>query len=254
VEPGKWTFWDPARLLPSISSPQPTSCWLPENELPREWLSGFPSAAEIVKKSLGLSNCLKLNPDQRLLKRRDCEFELFRSVEHAVESRAIRSGFADIEAFIAKAQSILQRRKARSGLSLELQTREIFLEESLVEGRHFSHQPKTELSKSPDFIFPSQGAYRDVTYPAEKLRMLATKTSCKDRWRQILNEADRIQVKHLLTLQEGISANQFREMKSANVVLVVPSPKFKFFPAEIQEELVTVESFIADVRELQASM
>jgi hypothetical protein len=248
VEPGKWGFWDPLSLFPCLIESQPTSCWLQENQIPSEWLAAFPSAAEIVKKTIKLRPHSNLNPDQRLLKRRDCEFELFRSVEHAIETRTIKAGFADIEAFIAKAQSILQRRKARSGLSLELQTREILLEERLVEGLQFDHQPKTELGKSPDFIFPSQEAYRDASFPTEKLRMLATKTSCKDRWRQILNEADRIPVKHLLTLQEGISVNQFREMKSAKVVLVVPSPKFKFFPSAIQSDLVTLESFIADIR------
>jgi hypothetical protein len=52
--------------------------------------------------------------------------------------------------------------------------------------------------------------------------MLAAKTTCKDRWRQILNEADRIPAKHLLTLQEGVSEGQFREMNDAGVRLVVP--------------------------------
>jgi hypothetical protein len=30
--------------------------------------------------------------------------------------------------------------------------------------------------------------------------MLGVKTTCSDRWRQVLAEADRIQLKHLLTL------------------------------------------------------
>ena len=47
--------------------------------------------------------------------------------------------------------------------------------------------------------------------------MLAAKTTCKDRWRQIINEADRIKLKHLITLQEGVSEAQFREMQEAGV-------------------------------------
>ncbi len=39
--------------------------------------------------------------------------------------------------------------------------------------------------------------------------MLATKARCKDRWCQILNEADRIERKHLLTLRQGVSESQF---------------------------------------------
>ena len=57
--------------------------------------------------------------------------------------------------------------------------------------------------------------------------MLAAKTTCKDRWRQILNEAARIDVKHLLTVQEGVSSPQFREMKEEGVRLVVPKTLHK---------------------------
>ena len=78
--------------------------------------------------------------------------------------------------------------------------------------------------------------------------MLAVKTTCKDRWRQILTEADRIGTKHLLTLQEGVSERQFQEMVGAGVQLVVPEPLKTSFPASVQEHLQTVESFIADIR------
>ena len=43
--------------------------------------------------------------------------------------------------------------------------------------------------------------------------MLAAKTSCKDRWRQVLAEADRIRTKHLLTLEPAISKIQTAEMR-----------------------------------------
>jgi len=49
-------------------------------------------------------------------------------------------------------------------------------------------------------------------------------TTCKDRWRQVINEADRIPEKHLFTLQPTISKNQLREMTDEKVHLVVPSP------------------------------
>ncbi len=80
--------------------------------------------------------------------------------------------------------------------------------------------------------------------------MLAARTTCKDRWRQIPNEAERIPVKHLLTLQEGVSADQFQEMKKSGVRLVVPAGSWKHYPRDIRPELTTPESFIADVRHL----
>jgi len=189
-------------------------------------------------------------PDKRLLRRRDCEFEIFRSVEEAIELPAIHVGFTTLDDFIARAQTVLQRRKARSGRSLELHTREILIEEQFREGVDFQHGPQSEPGKRPDFLFPSQAAYRDLSFPETRLRMLATKTTCRDRWRQIINEADRITVKHLLTLQEGVSEAQFREMTQANVQLVVPEPLIGKFPPAIRTDIMTLESFLGDLRVL----
>lgn len=57
--------------------------------------------------------------------------------------------------------------------------------------------------------------------------MLAVKTTCKDRWRQALNEANKINKIYLFTLQEGVSVAQFNEMRAEGVTLVVPSPLHK---------------------------
>src|SRR4030095_273751 len=119
------------------------------------------------------------------------------------------------------------------GKSLELQARAIFLEEGLVERASFSHQPESDPGKRPDFLFPSEAAYKDSNFPAGQRRMLGVKTTCKDRWRQILNEANRISEKHLLTLQEGVSESQFAEMRAANVRLVVPAPLVTAFPEKV---------------------
>nr|WP_281380210.1 type II restriction endonuclease [Prosthecomicrobium pneumaticum] len=182
------------------------------------------------------------------MRRRECEFEIFRSVEEAVELPAIRAGFTELREFISRAQAVLQRRKARSGRSLELHTREILIEEGFREGADFQHGPQSEPGKRPDFLFPSEAAYRDPAFPTTRLRMLATKTTCRDRWRQVINQADRISVKHLLTLQEGVSEAQFREMTQANVQLIVPEPLIEKFPASIRTDIVTLESFLGDLR------
>lgn len=202
----------------------------------------------IIDRLIELRSDLGLNPDQRLLRRRDCEFEIFRSVEQVAELPLIQAGFPTVDDFVARAQSILQRRKARSGRSLELHTRQIFIEERLQESVHFSHQPESDLNKRPDFLFPSEAAYKDASFPKSNLRMLAVKTTCKDRWRQIINEADRIEEKHLLTLQEGVSENQFQEMVDCKVQLVVPARLIESFPKAVRPHLQTLESFIGDVR------
>ncbi|EXL10552.1 type II restriction endonuclease [Aquamicrobium defluvii] len=252
VEPGKWAIWSPdLAAQPSLFQPQATPrarCWLDPGEIPPSWLTRFPTGAEIIRKAVELRGDTALDPDHRLIRRRDCEFEIFRSVEEAVELPGIRAGFTAIDDFISRAQSILQRRKSRSGRSLELHAREIFIEERLREDLDFAHGPESDPGRRPDFLFPSQTAYRNPAFPSAQLRMLAVKTTCKDRWRQILNEADRIPVKHLLTLQEGVSEGQFREMTEAGVQLVVPVPLVSSFPKSVQPHLQSFESFIGDVR------
>ena len=255
VEPGRFVMWSPEQ--PGLFPPEAVrraSCWLEPTEIPGEWLARFPTGADIVRKTVELRPEQGITPDKRLLRRRECEFEIFRSVEEAIELPAIHAGFATLDEFVSRAQTVLQRRKARSGRSLELHTREILIEERFREGADFQHGPQSEPGKRPDFLFPSQAAYRDPSFPAARLRMLATKTTCRDRWRQVINEADRIPVKHLLTLQEGVSEAQFREMTQANVQLVVPEPLIAKFPSSIRADIQTLESFLGDLRLLAPAL
>jgi len=183
-----------------------------------------------------------------LMQRRQCEYQIFQSIEEAVTLPVIQKGFESLNDFIAQAQTVLQRRKARAGRSLELHIRQILVEEGFKEGRDFSWQPQTERGKYPDFLFPSESDYKNLDFPSSKLNMLAVKTTARDRWRQILNEADRISVKHLLTVQQGISMKQFNEMSENGVRLVIPEPLFNDFPKSVRPSLKTFESFIADIR------
>ncbi len=240
----------PEMFRPTVHAP--TNCWLTSGAIPPEWLVKFPTGEEIISKTMELRSDRQLNPDKRLLRRRECEFDIFRSVEEAVELPVIRAGFNTVDDFTSRAQSILQRRKSRSGRSLELHARALFIEEGLLEGTQFIHQPQESDpgKRGPDFLFPSATAYADPTFPTARLRMLAVKTTCKDRWRQILTEADRIAKKHLLTLQEGVSEGQFREMTEAGVQLVVPEPLQRLFPHSLRQHLQSIESFIRDIKPL----
>lgn len=249
VEPGQSVVWS---ARPEISTPTParSTCWLAEEELPETWLTTFPSGKEIVKKCIELREWSGLSIDQKLIARRNCEFELFKSVEHVFELRNIENGFESIDAFVRRAQTILQRRKSRSGKSLELHTCEILIEEGLRENVDFQYQPESENGERPDFLFPSGAAYRNADFPKEKLRMLGIKTTLKDRWAQVLKEANRVEKKHLLTLQEGLSLNQFNNIKEANISLVVPEPLISSYHNDIQPQLITLENFIREVQGL----
>ena len=74
--------------------------------------------------------------------------------------------------------------------------------------------------------------------------MLGTKTSCKDRWRQLLPEAARIPEKHLLTLEPGISENQTNEMRAHSLQLVLPNSLHKTYNAAQQSWLMDLKTFI----------
>ncbi|WP_274585406.1 type II restriction endonuclease [Neisseria leonii] len=180
------------------------------------------------------------------------EYKLFAVFEKRDFDR-IKLNISDIDSFIHHANSFTNRRKARAGKSLELHLAHIF-EEFLLK---FSQQAKTEGKKKPDFLFPGGLEYHAkdenglFIFESDKLTMLGSKTTCKDRWRQVLNEADRIPNKHLFTLQEGISDEQIREMTEENLTLVVPKNAKNSFGVFGRTKILTLEEFIHHVQRQQ---
>lgn len=189
------------------------------------------------------------NPDRKLLDWTEVEYRLFRALEYARYGEMITRGFSTVEDFIATANQVLNRRKSRAGKSLEHHLVAIF------DGNNITYQSQavTEGNKKPDFLFPSQAAYRDTAFPTDKLISLAAKTTCKDRWRQVINEADRLRGrnKFLCTLQQGISAAQMDEMDSERVILVVPKPYIQTYPKDRQDRIWTLGKFVQFVKETE---
>ena len=83
------------------------------------------------------------------------------------------------------------------------------------------------------------------------LTMLGAKRTCKDRWRQVLSEADKITHKHLLTTQPSISEYQTEEMRASNLQLVIPRSLFGSYQPAQQSWLMDVKSFINMVKSRQ---
>ncbi|PWL29075.1 type II restriction endonuclease [uncultured Roseivirga sp.] len=198
--------------------------------------------------SFGITtNQTKSNPDKEILNWLGAEYELFKTIENDRYSELIRKPFASVEDLVKSANTILNRRKSRAGKSLEHHLEEIFKISELT----FQTQVITENNKKPDFLFPNIEAYNDSKFDDKKLVLLASKTTCKDRWRQILNEADRIKTKHLFTLQQGISKNQLNEMNKYGVQLVVPKSYLNSFPQEFRGNILTLEKFVGYVNTTQ---
>ena len=226
--------------------------WLSADEIPEDWLREKPRSLELFKMALNvLSESRDLEIGDRLLKRYECSKNVFLSWEEAAVFPKIKDMvFSSVDAFVEKAKPIVNSRKARAGYTFELNVREILVEEGFVEGTTFDHQKKSDKKKRPDFLFPNQDRYQDESFCPSKLRMLAVKTTVKERWRQILNEADRIETKHLLTLEHGVSQDQLQEMLDSRVQLVVPKPNIRRFPKEVRHNLQTLEEFFDDTKDL----
>ncbi|QLG91182.1 restriction endonuclease [Pseudomonas yamanorum] len=245
VIPGSWLFDRGDRLFAgSAHGPEVK----PSNVvIPQGWADVFPGGEEIIAYLPAAFRLAKTTPDDLIIERRVNEYKLFRQIEELHILHQVRRGFDTVDEFMQMANSVSNRRKSRSGKSLEIHLEHLFRQFDLAT---FSTQCKTEGNKRPDFIFPSCADYHDPDFPERKLRMLAVKTTCKDRWRQVLNEANRVERIHLFTLQEGVSPNQFDEMTSANVILVVPKPLHEKYPPQVRDKLMTLNAFIAETRSL----
>lgn len=193
---------------------------------------------------------LMSNPDQLLINWTKLEYRLFRAIEHDRYGADISAGFKSVDDFIVLANRVLNRRKSRAGKSLEHHLAAIFDGNKI----QYTEQGITEGNKRPDFIFPSIEDYHNMMFSIENLCTLAAKTTCKDRWRQVLNEADRLrdQNKYLCTLQQGISSSQMDEMQEEKVILVVPKPYISTYPKGKQNRIWTIHKFVQYIKEMEA--
>jgi type II restriction enzyme len=191
-----------------------------------------------------------ISDDAILIKRRKLEVSLFHAIERKHVIPTITSGFKTVEAFMEVALQVANRRKARAGQSLELNLNQIFLDRKL----RFETQAITENKKKPDFLFPSKSDYDNSLFPVKQLHMLAAKTCCKERWRQVLSEANRIPTKHLFTLQEGTTEPQLREMYDNGIVLVVPQDNISAFPVAWRTKIYSLASFVNEMKTEQVGL
>ncbi len=173
---------------------------------------------------------------------------LFRTFEkYLIGERLSRDFDGDVDGFISFSLSVQNRRKSRAGLALENHL-EILFKEC---GIRYTRTPKTENKSKPDFIFPGIEEYKTAEYDPLRLTMLGVKSSCKDRWRQVLAEADRIEKKHLLTLEAAISENQTEEMQAKNLQLVLPEELHDTYSETQRSWLMNVIQFTEFVRQRQ---
>lgn len=242
---GSWAMYD--RSGPSTAETE-DECLDKRFRLFTASLTSFPdTAAFAAEAQASLEHCiaqfLARPSDEKLTACVDAEYRLFQLVERRLCEPEIIRVFQSVDDFLATAQSILQRRKVRAGRSLEHHV------ERLLRDAGVPFDTRVEVDGTrPDILIPGRSQYLDKSYPTARLFAIGVKTTCKDRWRQVLNEARRVRNKHILTLQQGISQNQIKEMKQASVTLVVPGSLHEKYPKPCRPALLTIEAFIGEVR------
>lgn len=189
-------------------------------------------------------NFARRSLDDALMTWMETEYRLFQTAERQLCQPDIARVFRDVDDFLQTAARILNRRKSRAGRSLENHV------DHALNVAHIPHEMRPAIDGKPDIIIPSRAAYEDRNFPTEKLLLVGVKTTCKDRWRQVLNEGKRVAHKHILTMQPGISASQLDEMHRSNVTLIVPKRLHSDYPAERSMQILTVEQFVDHAREM----
>ncbi|OHX17982.1 restriction endonuclease [Chromobacterium amazonense] len=197
------------------------------------------------------------DPDNTLMAWMDHEEKLFRLYERHLVQIQLRSGFGehgdDVDAFISYSLSVQNRRKSRVGHAFEGHLDTLFRLHGLQFQQGRGKGNVTENNARPDFIFPSFAAYHDSKFPVDKLIMLGAKTTCKDRWRQVLSEASRILSKHLITLEAAISESQTDEMTAHQLQLVLPTSIHATYTTRQQMQIQDLNDFILHVKATQST-
>ena len=193
----------------------------------------------------------KEDPDVALVAWLTHEEALFRRLERRIVAVRLDEGFHDeagttnVDGFIRFSLSVQNRRKSRMGHALEHHLEAVFRAHDVA----YVRGAVTENNQRPDFLFPSEQAYRAAPEDgAACLAMLGAKSTCKDRWRQVLAEAAKIPSKHLLTLEPGISEPQTTQMANSNLQLVVPRSIQETYTGQQRSWLWNLDEFIRDVK------
>ncbi len=226
-------------VLPLVYSPTawdglPLDAWVAE---------GLPSTAEFSRITRGtiedFEGMAKLEPDAALTCAMQREEEIFVEWERRLLEGRVREGFESVDSFLTFSMSIQNRRKSRAGHAFEHHIAAVLI----AQGLRFERNVRTENNARPDFMMPGAAAYSDPAFPSGDLDMLGAKTTCKDRWRQVLTEAQRIDQKHLVTLEPAISDAQTDEMRSHGLQLVLPEELRGSYKAGQRQWLMSVEAF-----------
>jgi hypothetical protein len=125
-----------------------------------------------------------------------------------------KTGGIDFENLDSFFMSIFQSRKSRAGKAFEYIIREMFSRLSYP----FAEQVNVN-GATPDFIMPSEEYFRKR--PLDSIIFTAKRT-LRERWRQVVTEANQGYSFFLATIDTKIAPNQLKQAADHKIYIVVP--------------------------------
>ncbi|MDP3152300.1 MAG: type II restriction endonuclease [Archangium sp.] len=186
-----------------------------------------------------------IDPDPFITASVDEESALYFSIESAVKEKQLQflisTGQATLPTILKFTLSIQQSRKARRGHSLQFHCEALLRDHRIP----FTPQCKTENGETPDIVVPGKKQYSNKNFPAELLRMVACKSTVRERWGQVTREAKRIEEKYLLTLDDSMSPEVITNMTTNHRLI-------PFVPREIRDRAYGRNPLVRTVGDLVA--
>jgi EcoRII C terminal len=189
------------------------------------------------------------DPDAYLSAALSAETDLYYGIETEIHTGRLSTLMATqptVTDVIDFAMGVQQSRRSRRGQSLQNHFAAVLASHKVP----FTAQCRTEDGETPDFVVPGCDVYHDETFPAARLRMVACKSTAKERWRQVLHEAARIPEKYLLTLDPFLTDATVVAMDDAGVTAFLPrailAESYELHPR--REELGSVRDLVDRLR------
>jgi hypothetical protein len=185
----------------------------------------LPSAREMARAAQAIAARMHQDAttaDDFLVDALDAESALFGEIEQQLGDRALK-GLVDrselsFRRVLEFAMKYHQARKSRRGQSLQNHFAALLDREAIS----YSAQSVTEGKERPDFIMPGEREYHEPGFPTRNLRMVACKSRTRERWGQVLKEADRVEEKYLLSVDEDITDDAIRSMSQNRIRIFIP--------------------------------
>jgi hypothetical protein len=162
------------------------------------------------------------------------------SVEKVITT--LISDFYRIDAVLLSAA---QQRKSRAGYSFEHHIEQVLIDGGIP----FTKQVVIEARKRPDFILPSEQAYKSHLRKKDEVLILSAKTTLRERWKQVQREINNCDL-YLATVDENIASNAIEDMNTLGIHLVVPESLKGSTDTEYKNHsnVISFKTFFKEVR------